>query len=349
MPTQKNAWACHPLVAGRATNNEPQTIVAMTHMGPLPITIDSLVHRYGERTALADVSFEVAPGEIFGLLGPNGGGKTSLFRILNTSMRPTSGHVSICGFDTVTQPEAVRRVIGVVFQHASLDGKLTVLENLRHQGHLYGLSGRPLHDRIGTLMERFGIADRARDRVEKLSGGLARRVDLLKGLLHRPRVLLLDEPSTGLDPQARWNLWQYLDRCRREDELTVLMTTHYMDEADRCDRVGIIDSGRLVAVGSPETLKQGIAGECLHIETEDPQALAGQIESRFSLPVSVVDHTVRIERQRAHEFIPQLVEAFPEMVRSVSLSKPTLEEVFIQRTGHRFEERDRELSAVDRW
>jgi ABC-2 type transport system ATP-binding protein len=309
-------------------------------MTVLPIQIESLSHRYGERAALSDVSFEVRPGEIFGLLGPNGGGKTTLFRILNTTMHPTAGRVSVCGRDVATEPDAVRRVIGVVFQHASLDGKLTVLENLRHQGHLYGLSGGALRDRIGALLERFGVADRAHDRVEKLSGGLARRVDLLKGLLHRPRVLLLDEPSTGLDPQARWNLWQYLDLCRREDELTVLMTTHFMDEADRCDRVGIIDRGRLVAVGTPESLKHGIAGECLHIETADPQDLARRIVERFSVPVSVVDHTVRIERERAHEFVPQVVEAFAESIRSVSLSKPTLEEVFIQRTGRRFEDEE---------
>lgn len=302
-----------------------------------PIQVESLSHRYGERVALQDVSFEVAPGEIFALLGPNGGGKTTLFRILTTAMAPAGGRALICGRDTAREPDAVRRLIGVVFQHASLDGKLTVRENLRHQGHLYGLRGRVLSGRIDEMLARFSLSDRADDRVDTLSGGLARRADLAKGLLHQPRVLLLDEPSTGLDPQARWNLWQFLDRCRREEQLTVLMTTHFMDEADRCDRVGIIDRGRLAAVGAPSALKQEIAGDCLHLETESPAALAGRIHDRFGVEAKVLEGRVRIERARAHEFIPQLVEAFGSELQSVAMSKPTLEEVFIHQTGRRFE------------
>lgn len=304
-----------------------------------PIRVQSVSHRYGGRQALDDVSFDVSAGRIFGLLGPNGGGKTTLFRILCTSMRPTSGRALVCGHDVVTEAGAVRRLIGVVFQHASLDGKLTVRENLRHQGHLYGLVGAALDSRIDEMLVRFSIADRVRDRVETLSGGLARRVDLAKGLLHRPRVLLLDEPSTGLDPQARWELWQFLDVSRREEGLTVLMTTHFMDEAERCDQVGIIDAGRLVAAGPPDELKGRIAGECLHLETDDPQALARGLAERFALRPSVLGGTIRIEHDRAHELIPQLVEAFPERIRSVSLSRPTLEEVFIHHTGRRFEEK----------
>lgn len=376
-----------------------------------PIRIESLSHWYGPRQALAGVSFEVPAGEIFALLGPNGGGKTTLFKILSTSMRPSggasangrasmngkpgvnggagissgagtgsgagtnggagilpasesstgakadrrpahqggsapapdgrpphAGRVYIRGHDVLTESAAVRRVMGVVFQHASLDRKLTVRENLRHQGHLYGLSGRALHDRIDEMLTRFRIADRARDRVETLSGGLARRVDLAKGLLHRPAVLLLDEPCTGLDPQARWELWQFLDASRREDGLTVLMTTHFMDEADRCDRVGIIDLGRLVAVGTPADLKSKIAGACLHLETDDVEGLVKGLTERFNLHPSVVDQTIRLEHDKAHELIPRLVEAFPERIRSVSLSRPTLEEVFIRHTGRRFEE-----------
>ncbi len=305
-----------------------------------PIEIDALSHRYGDRVALADVSFNVAPNEIFGLLGPNGGGKTTLFRILCTALQPVSGRAKVCDHDVLTDADAVRREIGVVFQHASLDAKLTVRENLLHQGHLYGLSGPALRNRIDEMLQRFGIADRAADRVETLSGGLARRVDLAKGLLHRPRVLLLDEPSTGLDPQARWNLWQFLDTCRREDNLAVLMTTHYMDEADRCDRVGIIDAGRLVAVGSPEQLKSEISGDVLHIDCADPAQLAAGLAQRFGLTPQMMNGIIRIERPRAHEFIPELVEAFPDMIRSVSLTKPTLEEVFMKQTGHRFEDQD---------
>lgn len=306
-------------------------------MTSCPIQIESLTHRYRDRLALDGVSFEVRAGEVFALLGPNGGGKTTLFKVLCTSMRPAGGRALLCGHDVVTEAPAVRRLMGVVFQHPSLDGKLTVRENLQHQGHLYGLSGAALASRIVEMLERFGVADRARDRVDTLSGGLARRVDLAKGLLHRPRVLLLDEPSTGLDPQARWGVWQYLDRCRREDQLTVLMTTHFMDEADRCDRVGIIDAGKLVAVGTPEALKAEISGDVLHIESADAATLAAGLSGRFALSPQVVDGRVRVERPRAHEFIPQLVEAFPEAIRSVSLTKPSLEEVFIHKTGHRFE------------
>jgi ABC-2 type transport system ATP-binding protein len=303
----------------------------------LPILVDSLTHRYNGREALRAVSFEVPAGEIFALLGPNGGGKTTLFRILCTSMEPSAGRAAICGHDVITGAESIRRLIGVAFQNPSLDARLTVRENLRHQGHLYGLSGQVLSQRIDELLVRFAVADRAGDRIQTLSGGLARRVDLAKALLHRPRVLLLDEPSTGLDPQARWNLWQLLDGTRREEQLTVLMTTHFMDEADRCDRVGIIHEGRLVAVGRPEVLKQGIAGDCLHIESDDASGLARRIQEKYGIEATLVDNRVRIEKPRAHEFIPQLVESFPEAIRSVSLSKPTLEEVFIHQTGLPFE------------
>lgn len=314
-----------------------------------PIRVESLSHRYGQRQALADVSFDVCAGEVFALLGPNGGGKTTLFRILCTAMRPNggagdtpaarSGRASIHGHDVMTDAAAVRRSIAVVFQHVSLDRELTVRENLRHQGKLYGLRGVELEARIDEMLVRFRLGDRARELVKKLSGGLVRRVDLAKGLLHRPSVLLLDEPSTGLDPQARWELWQFLDGARRVYGLTVLMTTHFMDEADRCDRVGIIDGGRLVAVGPPSELKEAIAGECLHVQTDDARGLMAGIRERFGVSPTVVGATVRLEHEQAHELIPRLVKAFPERIKSVSLSRPTLEEVFIHHTGRRFEER----------
>ncbi|MBI4579177.1 MAG: ABC transporter ATP-binding protein, partial [Planctomycetes bacterium] len=193
-----------------------------------PIQVESLSHSYRDRQALREVGFRVEPGEIFALLGPNGGGKTTLFRVLCTAMTPTAGRAAVCGHDVQRQPDAVRRLIGVVFQEPSLDAKLTVRENLVHQGHLYGIQGGALSRRIDGMLDRFGLVDRARDRVETLSGGLARRVDLARGLLHQPAVLLLDEPTTGLDPQARWEFWRYLDACRRQDGLTALLTTHYM-------------------------------------------------------------------------------------------------------------------------
>lgn len=301
-----------------------------------PIEIEAASHRYGDRLALSDVSFRVAAGEIFGLLGPNGGGKTTLFRILCGSMHPDSGSVRLGGFDVLSQPHRVRRLMGVVFQSASLDKKLTVMENLIHQGHLYGITGQRLRERIDQLLIRFGIADRARDRVETLSGGLARRVDLAKALLHEPKVLLLDEPTTGLDPQARLEFWRDLDATRRRDNISILMTTHYMGEAQRCDRVGILNAGQLIAIGSPEELKRDLPGDRLVLESETPQQLADRIGDSFDLSPRVVDGRVHIERDKAHELVADLMETFGDAIRSISVGKPTLEDVFIMKTGHGF-------------
>jgi ABC-2 type transport system ATP-binding protein len=296
------------------------------------LVVDELTHRYGERTALDRVSFEVRQGEIFGLLGPNGGGKTTLFRILCTLMKPTEGRVLMNG------GAIDRRRIGVVFQSPSLDKKLTVRENLIHQGHLYGLHGQSLTSRIVELLRRFGLADRTNDFVEKLSGGLRRRVELAKGLLHKPGLLLLDEPSTGLDPLARRELGNYLEELRANDGVTSLLTTHIMDEADRCDRLALLDRGKLVALDTPQALKEGVGGDVISVGSANPVQLRDQIEKRFGVKAGVVERTVRIERQRGHEFVPELVEAFPGEIDSVSVGKPTLEDVFIHLTGHRFEE-----------
>jgi ABC-2 type transport system ATP-binding protein len=296
------------------------------------LVVDELTHRYGQRTALDRVSFEVRQGEIFGLLGPNGGGKTTLFRILCTLMKPTEGRVLMNG------GAIDRRRIGVVFQSPSLDKKLTVRENLMHQGHLYGMHGQPLASRIAELLRRFGLADRTNDFVEKLSGGLRRRVELAKGLLHKPELLLLDEPSTGLDPLARRELGNYLEELRTNDGVTSLLTTHIMDEADRCDRLALLDRGKLVALDTPQALKERVGGDVINVGSANPGQLREQIEKRFGVKAGVVERTVRIERQRGHEFVPDLVEAFPGEIDSVSVGKPTLEDVFIHLTGHRFEE-----------
>ena len=295
------------------------------------LVVETLTHRYGERTALDKVSFTVARAEIFGLLGPNGGGKTTLFRILCTLMQPTEGRALMEG------GPINRHRIGVVFQSPSLDKKLTVLENLRHQGHLYGLSGPTLATRMTELLARFGLSDRANDLVEKLSGGLRRRVELAKGLLHRPELLLLDEPSTGLDPLARRELSDYLEALRKNDGVTVLLTTHLMEEADRCDRLALLDRGRLVALDRPAALKEQVGGDVISISAREPEQLREKIQKQFGVQATLVDRVLRIERPRAHEFIPGLVEAFPGAIDSVSVGKPTLEDAFIHLTGHRFE------------
>jgi ABC-2 type transport system ATP-binding protein len=300
------------------------------------IEIDQLSHRYKDREALKGVSFGVGRGEIFSLLGPNGSGKTTLFRILSTLLRPSGGRASILGFDLAKDPAQVRRRIGVVFQSPSIDGKLTVLENLRHHGRLYGLGGIALRERIGVVMNRLGIADRRGDRVETLSGGLQRRVELAKGLLPKPDVLLLDEPSTGLDPAARRELGRYLEELREEDRVTVVLTTHYLEEAERSDRVAILHQGDLVSIGAPDALKASVGGDVVVIHTDDAAALSAAIRERFGIEAKSVDGTLRVERPRGHELIRDLVEAFPAQIKSVTFGKPTLEDVFVHLTGDRF-------------
>jgi ABC-2 type transport system ATP-binding protein len=301
------------------------------------ISVQNLVHRYNERTALDDVSFDVRHAELFGLLGPNGSGKTTLFRILSTLMVPTAGRACIMGRDSARDPAAVRRQIGVVFQAQSVDQKLTAYENLWHQGHLYGLRGSTLEKRIMEILTRVGLADRAKELVETFSGGMARRVELGKGLLHHPTVLLLDEPTTGLDPGARRDLWAYLKILRDEEHISVLVTTHLMEEAERCDRLAILNQGKLVALGTPVELRHEIGGDVILLEaTVDPAVLAERIQGRFSVATTVMGRHVRFEMENGHRVITAVVEAFPGEIQSVSVSKPTLEDVFIHRTGHRF-------------
>ncbi len=301
------------------------------------ISVQNLVHRYDTRSALNGVSFDVRPAELFGLLGPNGSGKTTLFRILSTLMLPTAGRAVIMDADVAQDPASLRRKIGVVFQAQSVDPKLTAYENLRHQGHLYGLRGATLKKRIGEILTRVGLADRAQERVETFSGGMQRRIELGKGLLHRPGVLLLDEPTTGLDPGARRDLWQYLQMLRDEEHVSVLVTTHLMEEAERCDRLAIMNEGNLVALGTPSELKSEIGGDVILLDaTGDAAALAERIRARFHVDTAVMGNQVRLEQESGHRFVTDVVEAFPGEIQAMSVSKPALEDVFIHRTGHKF-------------
>lgn len=300
------------------------------------VQVADLSHRYGPRVALDGVTFEVGAAEIFGLLGPNGSGKTTLFRILSTLMLPQAGRAAVMGHDAASDAHGVRRRIGVVFQERSLDLKLSAEENLMHQGHLYGLSGTGLHERIAAMLERVGVASRAADRVEQLSGGLQRRVELAKGLLHNPAVLLLDEPSTGLDPGARRDLWQYLKMLRDQERVTICVTTHLMEEAEHCDRIVILNEGRIVGLGTPAELKSSIGGDVVVLEARDPQSLAARVTERFGVAPAVLNGKLRLELDNGHRFASNVIEAFPGEVQAISVSKPTLEDVFIDRTGHRF-------------
>jgi ABC-2 type transport system ATP-binding protein len=297
------------------------------------IQVQNLSHRYGDRVALSNVNFDVKKGEIFGLLGPNGGGKSTLFRILATLMVPTEGSATIAGCDVVRRPAQVRRYVGVVFQSQSLDKALTVEENLRAQGHLHGLSGGDLRARMEAAMNRLGLSDRRKDLVETLSGGLKRRVEIAKALLHRPQVLLMDEASTGLDPAARRELSRHVENLRDNEGVTILLTTHILEEADRCDRLILLHQGSVVAEGAPRTLRSRIGGDVVVLETADTQALAAKIAQKFRVKPSVMDGQVRVEIENGHRFITEVVEAFPGAIDSVGLHKPTLEDVFVRETG----------------
>lgn len=298
------------------------------------IEIENLSHNYQNRRALNNVSFGVSCGEIFGLLGPNGSGKTTLFRILSTLIPVTSDTVRILGYDLSTEVKAIRNLLGVVFQHPGLDVKLTVTENLRHHGHLYGLSGKTLHSRIAELLEQVGISDRAMDRVEILSGGLQRRVEIAKAVLHFPRVLLLDEPTRGLDVTACRQLNDYLRVLADRENILVLLTTHLLDDAEACDRVGILDSGRLVALGTPDELKAQVGGDVVRIESESDEILLTAIAEKFGVSPVLMDGQLCVACERGHEFVRNVVAAFPNEIQTVRFGKPTLEDVFIQLTGH---------------
>jgi ABC-2 type transport system ATP-binding protein len=295
--------------------------------------------------ALDGVSLRVGAGEIFALLGPNGSGKTTLFRILSTLLPAPPGTVRLLGLDLASDRDAVRRQIGVVFQSPSLDKQLTAQENLTHQGHLYGLRGDGLARRVAEALAAVGLTERARERVDKFSGGMRRRVEIAKGLLHRPRVLLMDEPSTGLDPAARIDLWRYLRQISGKDGergtdgagagVTVLLTTHLMEEADQADRLAIMDRGKVMAADTPAALKERIGGDVITVSTRRPDEVRAALREKLGVDAQPVGGMLRLERPRGHEFIPQLIEAAPGLVESVSVGKPTLEDVFIRLTGQR--------------
>lgn len=304
--------------------------------GSNAVSIQSVSFSYGSRQALNHLSLEISAGEIFCLLGPNGSGKTTLFRLLSTLVPLQSGSVSVFGNDLDSDAHAVRRALGVVFQNPSLDRKLTVLENLKHQAAMYGLNKSVARDRITESTERLGIADRMSDRVETLSGGLSRRVELAKCMLHSPSILLLDEPSTGLDPAARSDLWHYLRQLQTDLGTTVLMTTHLLEEADRSDRVGILNSGDLVALGGPEELRADLGNDVLSIETRNPQNVIEKLQSQWQLTARNLGGVVRVDDPVSKETLSELMQELTGQVDNISVGRPDLEDVFIHHSGHRF-------------
>ena len=301
-----------------------------------PVEVENLSYAYGDRNALADVSFGINAGEIFAFLGPNGSGKTTLFKILATLIPVKCGDVTLFGYNLASESSRVREHLGVVFQHPSLDLKLTITENLRHHGHLYGMWGADLKLRSREVLDQLELTDRAGDLVETLSGGLRRRAELAKTLLHQPKLLLLDEPSAGLDPIARRNLLESLGNLCETAGVTVILTTHILDEAETCDRVGILNVGELVAVGTPDELKSRISGDIVIVDSPVPDQLARKISRKFGHRVDSDDGMLRVECDCGHEFVRDVVAAFPSEIRSARFGKPTLEDVFVKLTGCRF-------------
>lgn len=296
------------------------------------VQVEGLARRFGSREAVRNLSFEVEPKAIFGVLGPNGSGKSTLFRILATMLAPSSGTARVAGFDVRQEPDRVRERIGVVFQSFSLDRKLTVTENLTAQGHLYGLSGAELRRRIDAASTRLGLDGRRNDVVGTLSGGLQRRVEIAKALLHQPQVLLMDEPSTGLDPGARRELWVHIEELRAGGA-TILLTTHILDEADRCDRLLLMHEGARVTEGTPAELKGRVGGDVVILEALEPETLGRGLKERFGVTPVATGGKLRVELAGGHRFVAEAMEAFPGLIGSVELHKPTLEDVFLDLTG----------------
>jgi ABC-2 type transport system ATP-binding protein len=306
------------------------------------IAIRGISYDYPGRRALDGVSLAIPEACIFGFLGPNGSGKTTLFSILATLRRPIQGTATILGVDLASERARVRELLGVAFQSPAVDPQLTCRENLMHQGRLYGMARRGLPGRTDEVLQRFNLTDRKNDRVATLSGGLQRKLELAKAMLHSPRILLLDEPSTGLDPNARFQMWEDLKQLKAETGVTIVLTTHLMEEADRCDHLAIMNHGRLVGEGSPETLKASVGAEVVYIESTRAEQLQLDIKEQFDLDATRTEQALRLEERDAHRLVPSLVEAFPGAIQSIRVSRPSLEDVFIHMTGKAFAEEEEE-------
>ena len=310
------------------------------------VQVVDLVKRYGALEAVAGVSFEVGPGETFGFLGPNGAGKTTTISMLCTLVRPTSGKARVAGLDVVAEATGVRRRIGLVFQDTTLDEYLTAAENLRFHAELYGVPRSEVEARMRTVLDLVGLWDRRKGLVRTFSGGMKRRLEIARGLLHSPRVLFLDEPTLGLDPQTRAHVWEYVEELRAREGITLFLTTHYMDEAEYCDRIAIIDEGRIVASGTPAELKASVGADRLELRTDDNGATAAALRERFGIDARGDGDVVRFHVERGEEFVPKLFSGLPVAIRSVSVARPTLDDVFMAYTGRTI--RDAEASTTER-
>ncbi|HEB12879.1 MAG TPA: ATP-binding cassette domain-containing protein [Actinobacteria bacterium] len=304
------------------------------------------IHKnFGEIQAVRGVSFNVAAGEIFGFLGPNGAGKTTTINILCTLVVPDSGVATLAGFDVVKQPEKVRSSIGIVFQDPSLDERLTAEENLQFHGMIYGVPKAQRNERISNVMNMVELWDRRHDIVKTFSGGMKRRLEIARGLMHHPRVLFLDEPTLGLDPQTRNRIWKYIRELRDRENITIFLTTHYMDEAENCDRIAIIDNGRIISLDTPEKLKKMVGGDVITVSTSDNKAAMAQLAKSHDIESIEQDSKIVFEVSDGETFLPKLVHAISVSIDSVSLRRPTLDDVFLKLTGHTI--REESIGALD--
>jgi len=297
------------------------------------ITVNNLSKKFKSLTAVDDISFSVNEGEVFGFLGPNGAGKTTTINILCTLLSPTGGTATIAGHDCVGAPDAVRSAIGLIFQDTTLDTGLTAYENLKFHAYLYNLDRKLAEKRIDEMLEVVELTARKRDLIKNFSGGMKRRLEIARGLLHYPRVLFLDEPTLGLDPQTRNTIWEFINTLRRREKITVFMTTHYMEEAENCGRIAIIDHGKIIAEGTPAKLKEMVRGDIVRISTDDNAKAVAEIKTLFNLAAREENGGLFLETERGEEFIPKLIHSLSMKTRSVSLEKPTLNDVFLKLTG----------------
>lgn len=310
------------------------------------ICAENLVKRFGNHTAVDDVSFDVRPGEIFGFLGPNGAGKTTTINMLCTLLRPTSGTAVLNGFDIVKQQNDVRKSIGLVFQDASLDNKLTAMENLKFHAMIYALPGEKFTVRVEEVLAMVELSDRRDELVQTFSGGMKRRLEIARGLLHYPKMLFLDEPTLGLDPQTRNHIWEYIHELKEREGTTIFLTTHYMEEAERCNRIGIIDHGKIVALDTPDALKNMVGGDVVTIQTENDEQAADFIGRNYEIEVKGDDNGLHFEVEGGAEFVPRLAKEINVRLKAITVNRPTLEDVFLKLTGRAI--RDETLDAAGR-
>ena len=307
------------------------------------IRVENLTKQFGRIVAVNDVSFEVSKGTIFGFLGPNGAGKTTTISILCTLLSATSGDAYISGFNCAREPSDVRKSIGIVFQDTTLDKDLTAYENLMFHAFLYNVPMPEMKNRIHEALRFIGLYERRNDFVKKFSGGMKRRLEVARGLIHRPQVLFLDEPTLGLDPQTRANLWELIIELPKKHNVTVFMTTHYMEEAEVCDKISIIDNGRIIRTGTPEELKKTVGGDVIYLKTSDNKTAKGRIKELFNVNVSEKDGELFLTSMKGDSCIPELIKALGDTVQSVRLQRPTLNDVFLNMTGRKI--REEEISS----